>query len=196
MDEIDIRRGALNELDDLGIQSQINDVDPKQVIRNAFELLKILPPKLTWMSIYIGNLPSGAVTQYVNILHVLRESEDLFDLSDEEGNIKNIKIRNVNDLFKYIKDTVSVIELTQHNVNGDFAQGSIILFMCQHKGCYDMKRWAATKIQSKVRGWQLRDEYYNPYTDLGKARLLNEFKNLSSNFGSSKNDISYLRKLI
>jgi hypothetical protein len=181
------------------VQSQINDVDPKQIVRAAFELLKILPPRLTMMSVYIGDLPDDGYTQNANILHVTRESGDTFNLSDENGEIENIKIRNVGDLFKYIKnETISIIDLSAQNINGGYAGQTIVLFRCDHRDCYDMKRWAATKIQSKVRGGQARNRYYSPYTDIGKARLLREFETFSRDFqfGSSKNDIAYLRKLI
>jgi hypothetical protein len=188
------------DLGDDYVQSQINDTDPKQIVRAAFELLKILPPRLTNMSIYIGDLPGGVFTQNESMLHVTRESGDTFDLSDEAGEIGNIKIRNVGDLFKYIKnETISIIELSGYDINGAFANQQIVLFRCDHRDCYDMKRWAATKIQSKVRGGQARNRYYSPYTDIGKARLLSEFETFSrdfNKFGSSKNDIAYLRKLI
>jgi len=188
--------GDDNQLQDQYVQSQINDVDPKQIVRTTFELLKVLPPKLTMMGIYIGDLPYDRYTQNANVLSVIRESDDTFNLSDDNGKIQNIKIRNVGDLFKYIKETISLIDLSTHDIDGYSTGDSIVLFRCHHRDCYDMKRWAATKIQSKVRGGQVRSRYYSPYTDIGKARLLNEFKMLSSNFGSSKNDIGYLRKLI
>jgi hypothetical protein len=176
MGDRDIDLGGENQLQDEYVQSQINEADPKQIVRNTFELLKILPPRLTMMSIYIGDLPSGGYTQNANILYVIRETDDTFDLSDETGKIQEIKIRNVGDLLKYIKETISIIGLSGRNVNGSPSREGIVLFRCLHRDCYDMKRWAATKIQSKARGGQARTRYYSPYTDIGEARLRKEFE--------------------
>ena len=185
----------------------MQNIDPREIIKHCFEILKLYPDESLILEIYTG-IENGEYLSNFEIFYVTKH-ENNFEISFENNNGILI-LNNINQLLKLLKNYVITIIGLQNRLEN--SHNSFTLFRCENKECLNIRKSSANKIQSSFRksreyaAWKYHPErlkkqgYFDENSDLPvkenkKIPLSNQqVKIYSGNYNFGKRKVKNLNK--